>query len=90
MVNWDAVGVISAVVSAGTAGLYAAIRNAGHDTRDEIQSQVENVRGELSGKMDAVGETLKTHGAHIDDARTRVARIEGRLGLDGEGAPLRP
>lgn len=90
MINWDALGVIGGFVTAATAGLYAAIRNNGADTRGTIKDQVENVRGELSSKIDQVGDHLKLQDVKIDDARTRVAHIEGRLGIDVAPPPVAP
>lgn len=80
MVNWDGVGVISGVVVTSAVGLYTAIRNSRADGRNWVSGLVESVRKELGGKLDAVGLHLDKQDVLVDDARTRLARVEGRLG----------
>lgn len=68
-VNWDAVGVISSVVLLCTGGIFKVIWRS---------------QDKLGHKLDQVGEHLDKQDTLVDDTRSRVARIEGHLGINGK------
>lgn len=86
-INWTAVGIICSVVIAGIGGLYIAIRNMKSDVRLDLNNAIDIV----NNKLDQVGDHLNVQDSKMEDTRTRLARLEGRIRgmLGGNNAPDR-
>ena len=83
MVNWAdlwaAVGVIVVALGLSFGGLYQATRNWNSDTRSQIKEAVQNGTDTLAVQIASLAAVQDKQGLLIDDTRTRLAHVEGKL-----------
>lgn len=82
-INWEAVGVIISFITVSVGGLYVALRNFKGDIKVTITDSVQ----EVEDKVDLVGDHLKLQDAELADTNTRLAHVEGHLGINGFRRP---
>lgn len=78
-------GVAATVGVAVVGGVWAVVRSYAKSLREAIDDKA----GGLGRSIDGVRDNVEVVGAKVDDARERVARIEGHLGF-AMPAPVPP
>jgi uncharacterized membrane-anchored protein YhcB (DUF1043 family) len=81
---WSAAAVIITAMGLAIGGLYRAMRNWNADTRKQIKESVENGTGILSTQIEHLAQQQTQMAGLLDNARTRIARLEGHLRLNGD------
>lgn len=78
---WAAAGVIVVAFGLIASGSYRGIRNWNSDTRRLVKESVDAGVELIGTQLSALKEQQNALAVQVDDARTRVARIEGHLGI---------